>query len=48
MPSQETKLGTQWHFIKDLMPAVEATKEADEDGNVMSVLAAGWGCKIDP
>jgi hypothetical protein len=30
------------------MPAVEATKEADEDGKVMSVLAAGWGSKIDP
>jgi hypothetical protein len=29
------------------LPAVEAAKEAGEDGKVMSVLAAGYGGKID-
>ncbi|KAJ7864205.1 hypothetical protein B0H13DRAFT_2353800 [Mycena leptocephala] len=37
----------RWHFIKDLLPAVEAAKEAGEDGKVMVVLAAGYGGKID-
>ncbi|KAJ7864192.1 NAD(P)-binding protein [Mycena leptocephala] len=37
----------RWRFIKDLLPAVEAAKEAGEDGKVMSVLAAGYGGKID-
>ncbi|KAJ7924660.1 hypothetical protein B0H13DRAFT_2577469 [Mycena leptocephala] len=37
----------RWHFIKDLLPAVEAAKKEGEDGKVMSVLAAGWGGKID-
>ncbi|KAJ7851207.1 hypothetical protein B0H13DRAFT_2360235 [Mycena leptocephala] len=31
----------------DLLPAVEAAKGESEDGKVMSVLAAGWGGKID-
>jgi hypothetical protein len=34
-------------FIKDFFPVVEAAKEEREDGKVMSVLAAGWGGKID-
>ncbi|KAJ7842069.1 hypothetical protein B0H13DRAFT_1731814 [Mycena leptocephala] len=37
----------RWRFIRDLLPAVEAAKEAGEDGKVMSVLAAGWGGEID-
>ncbi|KAJ7864197.1 NAD(P)-binding protein [Mycena leptocephala] len=37
----------RWRFIKDLLPAVEAAKEAGEDRKVMSVLAAGYGGKID-
>ncbi|KAJ7924680.1 hypothetical protein B0H13DRAFT_2315197 [Mycena leptocephala] len=37
----------RWHFIKDLLPAVEAAKEEGEDGKLMSVLAAGRNGKID-
>ncbi|KAJ6462427.1 hypothetical protein C8R45DRAFT_878596 [Mycena sanguinolenta] len=37
----------RWTFIKDLLPAVEAAHKAGEDAKAMSVMAAGYGGKID-
>ncbi|KAF7364181.1 hypothetical protein MSAN_01077400 [Mycena sanguinolenta] len=37
----------RWRFIKDLLPAVKAAHEAGEDAKAMSVMAAGYGGKID-
>ncbi|KAJ7627785.1 hypothetical protein DFH06DRAFT_1006720 [Mycena polygramma] len=37
----------RWKFIRDLLPALESAHKAGEDAKVMSVLAAGYGGKID-
>ncbi|KAJ7726148.1 NAD(P)-binding protein [Mycena maculata] len=37
----------RWRFVHDMIPAVEAAKEAGEDAKVMTVLAAGHGGAID-
>ncbi|KAJ7441635.1 NAD(P)-binding protein [Mycena galericulata] len=37
----------RWRFVRDLVPALEAAREAGEDAKVMSVLAAGYGGAID-
>ena len=37
----------RWKFICDLMPLLGKAKEAGEDAKVLTVLAAGYGGKID-
>lgn len=37
----------RWKFIQDLMPALQSAKDANEEGAVVSVLAAGKGGQID-
>ncbi len=37
----------RWKFIRDLAPALQSAKDANEEGAVMSVLAAGHGGEIN-
>ena len=37
----------RWNFIRDLMPALQTAKDANEEGAVVSVLGAGKGGSID-
>ena len=37
----------RWNFIHELVPALQRAKDANEEGAVMSVLAAGKGGAID-
>jgi hypothetical protein len=37
----------RWSFIRDLMPALQRGKDANEEGAVMSVLGPGMGGPID-
>lgn len=38
---------SRWKIIHDLLPSLEASRDAGEDVSVLSVLAAGEGQKID-
>jgi NAD(P)-dependent dehydrogenase (short-subunit alcohol dehydrogenase family) len=37
----------RWHFIRELAPALKRAKDANEEGAVMNVFAAGKGGPID-
>ena len=37
----------RWNFIRNLMPALQTAKDANEEGAVVSVLGAGKGGSID-
>lgn len=42
-----TSFYARWRFVQDLLPLLQAAKDAGEDARVISVLAAGNGGAVD-